>query len=428
MPAPRPTADVIEEERTTIEEGPKARLRSAPVALAAIPVGHLDANALDAGWGEKTIVDDDDAGRGLAVLEPTGETRDSLAPEAFELPLVEAAAHSASVNPPEAEIRAPSSDHSTLDEPTVDEHVKPLAPQMYPSTAAPGGDGMHRAREPSATEGRLTITGGNDAGRSFELVGRRVRIGRAVDNDVVLTDLAVSRHHSELDFDGRCYTVRDLGSGNGTLLNDRFEDGVCQLCDGDRIELGNTAITLEHPATRPSAAPLGWGQADDVDEEASTLAGRSPAERDALADGQDPRPQRSAPQLIDRAMSSRLVLPASPPGAGGEPVAPARLAAAEAASAPASAPAIIEASVPQPAARYPSTTMSVSMPRGAAALGLQVTGARPPQGRTAVLALASAALAAVIISIVVVMIRDEPPAGAPMQLERLLPTPLSGSR
>lgn len=51
---------------------------------------------------------------------------------------------------------------------------------------------------------------------------RTVRIGRADDNDLVIDDLVVSRHHAELRAqpDGS-YEIADLGSHNGTYLNGR---------------------------------------------------------------------------------------------------------------------------------------------------------------------------------------------------------------
>jgi hypothetical protein len=46
-----------------------------------------------------------------------------------------------------------------------------------------------------------------------------VRIGRALDNDVVLGDLLVSRHHAELRRSGEQWELVDLGSANGTYVN-----------------------------------------------------------------------------------------------------------------------------------------------------------------------------------------------------------------
>ncbi|WP_425348251.1 FHA domain-containing protein [Streptomyces palmae] len=51
-------------------------------------------------------------------------------------------------------------------------------------------------------------------------VGRVMRIGRALENDLVVSDLQVSRHHAEFHVlpDGR-FEIRDLGSHNGTYVN-----------------------------------------------------------------------------------------------------------------------------------------------------------------------------------------------------------------
>ena len=48
---------------------------------------------------------------------------------------------------------------------------------------------------------------------------RTLRIGRAEDNDIVLADLSVSRHHAELRTIGGLYQIADLDSHNGTFLN-----------------------------------------------------------------------------------------------------------------------------------------------------------------------------------------------------------------
>ena len=78
------------------------------------------------------------------------------------------------------------------------------------------------------TAAKLVVIAGPDQGRVFDLrSGLEVRIGRAVDNDVVLTDIAVSRKHLALGWDGAAWVVHDNGSGNGTLINDRLEDGRC---------------------------------------------------------------------------------------------------------------------------------------------------------------------------------------------------------
>jgi len=63
----------------------------------------------------------------------------------------------------------------------------------------------------------LTIVQGPDAGRSLETAGRRVRIGTAADNDLVLADTTVSRYHCEVLPRATAIDVDDCGSTNGTF-------------------------------------------------------------------------------------------------------------------------------------------------------------------------------------------------------------------
>jgi hypothetical protein len=101
---------------------------------------------------------------------------------------------------------------------------------------------------------RLVVIGGNDRGREFVLAGRETGVGRGVDNHVILTDIAVSRRHVTLLFDGQRYSVRDLGSGNGTLINGARITQDTFVRDGDQIEIGNTLIRFEHAASAGAGA------------------------------------------------------------------------------------------------------------------------------------------------------------------------------
>ncbi|EDY60325.1 MULTISPECIES: FHA domain-containing protein [Streptomyces] len=73
---------------------------------------------------------------------------------------------------------------------------------------------------------------------------RTVRIGRADDNDLVIDDLVVSRHHAELRAlpDGS-YDIADLGSHNGTYLNGRPVTSA-PLGPGDIVGIGHSAFCL----------------------------------------------------------------------------------------------------------------------------------------------------------------------------------------
>lgn len=72
-------------------------------------------------------------------------------------------------------------------------------------------------------------------------VERRVRIGRQADNDLVIADPGVSRHHAEITNERGTCTLRDLGSTNGTLVNGaKVKQHALQ--DGDLITVGSTVV------------------------------------------------------------------------------------------------------------------------------------------------------------------------------------------
>ena len=66
----------------------------------------------------------------------------------------------------------------------------------------------------------LRVVAGADAGLEMSLGLPNVRIGASPDNDLVLTDRAVSRRHAEIRMTPNGLLLRDLGSTNGTFIND----------------------------------------------------------------------------------------------------------------------------------------------------------------------------------------------------------------
>jgi hypothetical protein len=70
-------------------------------------------------------------------------------------------------------------------------------------------------------------------------------IGRSRDCDIVLDDVGVSRRHAEVRPGVDGWTIADLGSTNGVLLNGKLLGGSEPLQPGDRVELGSTKIVFE---------------------------------------------------------------------------------------------------------------------------------------------------------------------------------------
>ncbi len=98
----------------------------------------------------------------------------------------------------------------------------------------------------------------NGKAQHVEPVGAQALfVGRGSDNDLVLADAKVSKRHAVLYFSDlpSNLLLRDLGSTNGTYVNDEPARGVVKLGDGDRISLGR-AIDLRVSLQRQEAGPL----------------------------------------------------------------------------------------------------------------------------------------------------------------------------
>jgi len=73
--------------------------------------------------------------------------------------------------------------------------------------------------------------------------GAPTTLGRALDNDIVVADPSVSRHHAQLTVANGGAELRDLGSQNGTFIGDqRISEG--HIADGDPIGLGDARFTF----------------------------------------------------------------------------------------------------------------------------------------------------------------------------------------
>lgn len=90
----------------------------------------------------------------------------------------------------------------------------------------------------------LVITAGRKQGTAFAVNGPLTRLGRGLDNEIVIDDARVSRHHAEIRWAAGRYSVLDLGSTNGTFLND-MQITESPLTIGDRISLGGLELMFQ---------------------------------------------------------------------------------------------------------------------------------------------------------------------------------------
>lgn len=95
-----------------------------------------------------------------------------------------------------------------------------------------------------STTAHLAVTAGPLKGTTIPLGSAPVLIGRAATCTVVIEDDYCSSRHCRIYPDGGQWMIEDLGSTNGTFLDNQRVDGPVPFRAGDRLALGTTAIEL----------------------------------------------------------------------------------------------------------------------------------------------------------------------------------------
>jgi ABC-type multidrug transport system ATPase subunit len=120
--------------------------------------------------------------------------------------------------------------------PAASPYVPPAGPPYVPQAGPPAGS-------PAAPAPNLPSVDLRPTSR-MQLPTKSLRIGRVPDNDVVLPDLDVSRHHAELRrTPAGGYQIVDLGSHNGTYVNGRRVTSAT-LTEQDIVGIGHSTFRL----------------------------------------------------------------------------------------------------------------------------------------------------------------------------------------
>jgi len=91
-------------------------------------------------------------------------------------------------------------------------------------------------------------------GQVFNLTGEPVTFGRQEGNTIVLADPQASRHHATISWQAGSFVIQDMGSANGTFVNDRRIAAPQPLRDGYVIRMGNTVFDVQIPPGAVGAA------------------------------------------------------------------------------------------------------------------------------------------------------------------------------
>ncbi|HUA49815.1 MAG TPA: FHA domain-containing protein [Solirubrobacteraceae bacterium] len=101
----------------------------------------------------------------------------------------------------------------------------------------PDGDGF---------EPRLLVqrAPGHETGSAYEIPNQGATLGRG-DVEIRLDDPFASAHHARISREGHVVVIEDLGSTNGTYLNEQPLTGPQPLHPGDRIRIGDCEFSFE---------------------------------------------------------------------------------------------------------------------------------------------------------------------------------------
>jgi hypothetical protein len=119
-----------------------------------------------------------------------------------------------------------------------------------PAAYADDATGMHVASQGFASESggepklRVETAAGLRAGSAYSLSEGAV-LGRGDQADIQLQDTFASSQHARLAPHGDVIVLEDLGSTNGTYLNEEPLRGPQPLHPGDRIRIGDSSFTFE---------------------------------------------------------------------------------------------------------------------------------------------------------------------------------------
>jgi len=151
-------------------------------------------------------------------------------------------------------IRALRRDLRAIARPTPPQSAADAVPVRGPATLQPAPAASSPAPVPLTARAAATPRGVGlevvETGQTTLARGCRIAlrdpflIGRSASNDLALEDDWVSAQHLRLRRQNGTWVAEDVGSTNGTSLNDRRLNGMTRIREGDRLQVGRVVLSL----------------------------------------------------------------------------------------------------------------------------------------------------------------------------------------
>jgi predicted component of type VI protein secretion system len=155
---------------------------------------------------------------------------------------------------------------------------------------------------------QLVMSSGPTPGKTFALSTDEAIVGRDAKNEVMINDSEISRQHFRLILQGNSYVIEDMGSTNGTYVNDTRITGQVALKMGDVIRAGDNVVVVFEVAEDPEATIASSGKA-------APAPPPEPAQTPAAA----PPPPIQQPQQTPQNYAGQVPLSPAPPADGKNP-------------------------------------------------------------------------------------------------------------
>ena len=130
-----------------------------------------------------------------------------------------------------------------VQEQTPENQPEEASAQVFPTVEMPAPSTPEGATRLASNWCLVFVSGPSTV--STVLLGKKVSLGRSPENDVTIADPLMSRQHAVIELVGGSYQVTDLGSANGTAINDVLLTGPTHLNVGDQVKFGGTVFRFQ---------------------------------------------------------------------------------------------------------------------------------------------------------------------------------------